>query len=87
MSVDGETRVWTPFPEWSITTRLDAAAHWQIVRRAVKCHRSQLSTLPDMDQLSDEQHRLFWGEPTLYRVYSFVNAGRSVEHDLFAGLR
>jgi LmbE family N-acetylglucosaminyl deacetylase len=76
-----------PFPDWSITTRLDAMAHWQTVRRAVKCHRSQLPTLPDMDQLSEEQHRLFWGQPTLYRVYSFVNAGRSVEHDLFAGLR
>jgi hypothetical protein len=44
-------------------------------------------TLPDMDQLSDEQHQLFWGQPTLYREYSFVNAGCSVEGDLFAGPR
>jgi LmbE family N-acetylglucosaminyl deacetylase len=87
MPVDGETREWTPFPDWSVTTRLDATAHWQIVRRAVKCHRSQLPTLPDMDQLSDEQHELFWGWPTLYRVYSFVNGGRGIEPDLFAGLR
>jgi hypothetical protein len=40
-----------------------------------------------MDQLTGEHHQLFWGQPTLYRVYSFVNGGRSVEHDLFAGLR
>ena len=87
MPVDDATREWTPFPEWSITTRLDATAHWQTVQRAVKCHRSQLPTLPDMDQLSDEQHQIFWGQPTLYRVYSFVNGGRKVERDLFAGLR
>ena len=61
MPVDGETREWTPFPEWSITTRLDATAHWQTVRRAVQCHRSQLPTLPDMDQLSDEQHQTLLG--------------------------
>jgi LmbE family N-acetylglucosaminyl deacetylase len=87
MPVDGETRRWTPFPEWSITTRLDARAHWQTVRRAVQCHRTQLPTLPDLDELSDEQHQMFWGQPTLYRVYSFVNGGRGVERDLFAGLR
>ena len=39
------------------------------------------------NQLSDEQHQFLWGRPTLYRVYSFVNGGRSVEHDLFTGLR
>jgi LmbE family N-acetylglucosaminyl deacetylase len=87
MPVDNETREWTPFPDWSITTRLDATAHWPIVRRAVQCHRSQLPTLPNMDQLSNEQQRIFWGQPTLYRVYSFVNGGRKVECDLFAGLR
>jgi|WetSurMetagenome_2_1015567.scaffolds.fasta_scaffold45141_2 LmbE family N-acetylglucosaminyl deacetylase len=87
LPVDGEMREWTPFPAWSISTRLDATAHWQTVRRAVKCHRSQRPTLPDMDQLSDEQHQLCWGRPTLYRVYSFVNGGREIEHDLFAGLR
>jgi len=87
MSIDGETREWTPFPEWSITTRLDATTYSQTVRRAVQCHRSQLPTLPDMDQFSAEQHQLFWGQPTLYRVYSLVDAGRGVEHDLFAGLR
>jgi LmbE family N-acetylglucosaminyl deacetylase len=58
--------VWTPFPEWSITTRPDTRADWQTVRRAVQCHRSQLPTLPDMDQLSDEQHRMLWGRATLY---------------------
>jgi LmbE family N-acetylglucosaminyl deacetylase len=87
MPVDGETRAWTPFPDWSITTRLDATPYWQTVRRAVQCHRSQLPTLPDLDQLTDEQHELFWGHPTLYRVYSLINAGRSVEDDLLAGLR
>jgi LmbE family N-acetylglucosaminyl deacetylase len=87
LPVDGVTREWTPFPDWSISARLDATAHWQVVRRAVQCHRSQLPTLPDLDQLSDEQHQALWGWPTLYRVYSFVNGDRAVEADLFAGLR
>lgn len=87
MDVDGVTRQHVGWPEWSITTRLDASAQWRTVVRAILCHRSQLSGFPDLTQLPDETNRDLWGYPTLYRVYSLVNGGRALETDVFAGLR
>jgi LmbE family N-acetylglucosaminyl deacetylase len=87
MDVDGVTRRPVPWPDWSITTRIDCADHWQTVRRAIACHRSQLASLKSFDNLDDEVHRLAWGQQEFYRAYSLVNSGREVEDDLFAGLR
>ena len=87
MPVDGEIRTSIPWPEWAITTRIDAEAHWPIVKRAAECHRSQMSAYPPLDSFSVETHQLLWGHPTLYRVYSTVNGGRAIEHDVFEGLR
>ena len=87
MDIDGVQREWVPWPDWAITTRLDATAHWETVKRAAACHVSQLAMLPPLDSLSVEQHQLFWGRPTLYRVHSFVNGGRAIETDVFEGLR
>lgn len=87
MDIDGVRRDWNPWPDWAITTRLDATAHWEVVKRAAACHVSQLAMLPPLDSLSVEQHQLFWGHSTLYRVHSFVNGGRAIETDVFEGLR
>lgn len=87
MDIDGVRRAWNPWPDWAITTRLDATAQWETVRRAAACHASQLAMLPPLDSLSVEQHQLFWGHSTLYRVHSFVNGGRAIETDVFEGLR
>ena len=87
MDIDGVRREWNPWPDWAITTRLDATANWETVKRAAACHVSQLAMLPPLDSLSAEQHQLFWGHPTLYRVHSFVNGGRVIETDMFEGLR
>lgn len=87
MDIDGVQREWNPWPDWSITTRLDASAHWETVKCAAACHTSQLAMFPPLDSLSAEQHQLFWGWPTLYRVHSFVNGGRAIETDVFEGLR
>jgi LmbE family N-acetylglucosaminyl deacetylase len=87
MDVDGVTRRQVGWPEWAITTRLDAEAHWRTVLQAILCHRSQLTGLPALDTLPEATHKQLWGWPTLIRAFSLVNGGRAVEPDLFAGLR
>ncbi len=87
MPVDGEERRAVPFPEWAITTRLDAEAHWRTAADAAYRHRSQMGIFPPADQLPEEVHKKLWGHPTLYRAYSLVNGGRRVEDDVFEGLR
>ncbi len=38
-------------------------------------------------ELPADRHAILWGKQTYYRVFSLVNGGRTVEGDLFAGLR
>lgn len=84
---DGVERRAVSWPDWSITTVLDATAHWRTVWSAVRCHESQLAGREALGELPEERHVELWGRPTLYRVWSLVNGGRDVESDLFAGLR
>jgi LmbE family N-acetylglucosaminyl deacetylase len=85
--VDGVERQATPWPEWMLTTRVDARAHWQAVWRAVGRHETQLAIYGRLHELTPEQHQVLWGEQHFCRVLSTVNGGRQLEHDLFAGLR
>jgi LmbE family N-acetylglucosaminyl deacetylase len=85
--VDGVEREARPWAEWSLTTHIDAAAHWQVVWRAVQRHATQLAIYGRLDELTEEQHRLLWGAQYFYRVLSTVNGGRARESDLFEGLR
>lgn len=87
LMVDGTWRQMIEWPAWQITTHIDAEAHWRTVVTAIQCHRSQLSTLPDLNAIPDETNQRIWGRPTLYRAYSLVNGSRKTEDDLFAGLR
>jgi LmbE family N-acetylglucosaminyl deacetylase len=87
MTIDGVGRRPVPWQEWAITTRLDTAAHWPEVWQAVACHRSQLPGYQRLKDLSPEQHQALWGNQGFYRVFSTVNGGRTIEYDLFAGLR
>jgi len=87
MNIDGVVRGAIPWEDWAITTRIDTAPYWRQVWQAVACHRSQLPDLERMNKLPEETHLKFWGCQTYYRAYSFVNGGRQVEDDLFAGLR
>lgn len=87
MPVDGEVRRAVPFPEWAITTRLDAETHWRTVAEAAYRHRTQMGIFPPANQIPEDVHKQLWGHPTLYRAYSLVNGGRRVEHDIFEGLR
>ena len=85
--VDGVERVATPWPDWSITTRLDARKLWPVVWRAVQCHRTQNAIYGNLANLTEAEHEQLWGTPAYYRVFSTVNGGRELETDLFAGLR
>ncbi len=85
--VDGVQRQATPWPEWMLTTRVDARAHWQTVWRAVGRHKTQLAIYGRLHELRPEQHQTLWGDQHFCRILSTVNGGRQVEQDLFAGLR
>lgn len=86
-TVDGVERRAVPWPDWAITTRVDARAHWERVWRAVGCHRSQMAIYGALEKLTPGEHQAMWGDQTFYRVFSRVNGGREVETDLFQGLR
>ena len=85
--VDGEERAVNPWPEWTLTTRIDARDHWQTAWRAIRRHETQLAMYHRLDELTDEQHATLWGDQHFCRVFSTVNSGRHRETDLFEGLR
>ncbi len=86
-TVDGEVREAVQWPEWSITTRIDAREYWPTVWKAIQYHKTQLPGYPALADVSDEHHENLWGLQSYYRVYSSVNGGRTPETDLFEGLR
>jgi LmbE family N-acetylglucosaminyl deacetylase len=87
MQIDGRERRAEGWPDWQITTRIDATKYWRTVWQAARCHQSQLPALRLLERVSDTQHEALWGSQTFYRVFSLVNGGRSAENDLFAGQR
>ena len=54
MSVDGVERGETAWPDWAITTRIDAWDYWRTVWQAVCCHRTQLYANQALEQVSEE---------------------------------
>jgi LmbE family N-acetylglucosaminyl deacetylase len=87
MTVDGIKRSVPGWADWAITTRIDTVDYWSQIWQAIICHRSQLSNYEALVQLPEERHRELWGIQEFYRAFSLVNSGRTVEYDLFAGLR
>ncbi len=85
--VDGVVRQATAWPDWSITTHVDARDSWRIVWRAVQCHKTQMSIYKNVASLTEDDQKVIWGTGEFYRVFSLVNGGRERETDLFAGLR
>lgn len=83
---DGHERQAVPFPDWAVTTRVDASDHWREAWQAIGCHQTQMQIFQGLEQLTDEQHNTLWGRQEFYRVFSLVNGGREVEEDLFAGI-
>lgn len=87
MQVDGVARQAVAWPDWAITTCIDARAHWSTALQAIKCHKTQLSSYGDLDRITEQQHMRLWAQTCIYRAFSLVNGGRLPENDLFAGLR
>ena len=86
-NIDGVERYHWGWPDWMITTTIDASAYWQTAWKAIQCHQSQLPGLPGLQEMPADLHRKVWGEGNYYRAYSLVNGGRARESDLFEGLR
>jgi LmbE family N-acetylglucosaminyl deacetylase len=87
MHIDGVERRGAGWPDWQITSWIDTLTSWRTVWKAVCCHRTQLPAYHLLERLPEEQHKALWGCQTFYRAFSLVNGGRTVEHDLFEGLR
>ncbi len=85
--VDDETREAIPWPNWSITTKINTAKYWRQVWEAVNCHQTQISIYNKLKSLSKQNHQILWGNQSFYRVFSTVNGGRVLEADIFEGLR
>jgi len=85
--VDGVERRAVPWPDWAVTTHIDTSPHWPTVWRAVSCHKTQMAIYGRLEHLPEEHHKAIWGVQEFYRVYSLVNGSRTVEHDIFEGLR
>lgn len=86
-TVDGVERQAVPWPDWAITTVIDASSFWSTVWQAVSCHDSQVTAYERLKDLSPDHHEALWGRQSFYRVFSRVNGGRSRETDLFEGIR
>ena len=84
--VDGILRRATPWPDWAITTEIDARSEWSTVWQAITCHESQVAGYGRLKALSPESHEALWGRQSYYRAFSRVNGGRTRETDLFEGI-
>lgn len=87
ITVDGVERRVVPWPDWAITTSLDASRVWRTVWRAVSCHKTQMAIYGKFEALTEHHQVALWGTQTFIRVFSSVNGGRAKETDLFEGLR
>jgi LmbE family N-acetylglucosaminyl deacetylase len=86
--VGDQMRGEVPWKEWMITTRIDMADHCKTAWRAIHCHQSQLATLGALAEMDEEAAAAVLAmQGTFYRAFSLVNGGRTVETDLFEGLR
>lgn len=87
MEIDGVTRKHQGWPDWEITTQVNAMPFIQKVSEAVQCHKSQLPGYGMLGESSAKEMATFFGKGSFYRVFSLVNGGRKIETDLFEGLR
>jgi len=87
MDIDGVTRHHVGWEDWAITTRLDNTQHLDKVQKAMLCHKSQLPGYGPMAGWTLAELAPIFGPGSFYRAFSLVNSGRTVETDLFEGLR
>ena len=87
MPVDGVDRSVVVWPDWVISARIDTSDCWSTVMKAILCHRTQYASLGEVERLPEESQKALRNPTTFYRAFSIVNGGRTVETDLFEGLR
>jgi LmbE family N-acetylglucosaminyl deacetylase len=87
MHIDGVERRAAPWPDWAITARIDCRAYWSTIWQAIACHRSQLPGYSRINEWAQTHDPALLGYQTYVRAFSLVNGGRTVESDLFEGLR
>ena len=87
MEIDGIVRVHVGWADWQITTRLNNKDYLDKFQKAMLCHKSQIPGYHPMDQWPLAELAKVFGTGYFYRVFSLVNGGRSVETDLFEGMK
>lgn len=83
MTIDGVERRASPWPEWSVSARIDARAYVAQVWDAVRAHRSQLAGYERLMALPAAEQQAIFGTQTFYRAFSFTSGGRQRETELF----
>jgi LmbE family N-acetylglucosaminyl deacetylase len=84
--VDSVERCPVPWPDWAVTTMIDARECSDTVWRAVRCHQTQTVRSSASDQSGVHRYRSLFGYERFYRAISLVNGGRQTETDLFEGI-
>jgi LmbE family N-acetylglucosaminyl deacetylase len=87
MTIDGQERRMVCWPDWAITTQVKTDAYIPQIWEAIACHRSQLPGYEAMMQMPAAQRQRLYAQQNFYRAFSLVNGGRTLEKDLFTGLR
>ncbi len=87
MHIDGVERRATGWEPWAVTTNIDTGEYWSQIWQAISCHQSQLPGYQALKELPEKQRKSLWKTEMYYRAFSLVNGGRTIEHDLFEGLR
>ena len=87
ITVDGVTRNHFGWEDWAVTTRIDTREYFDQTWQAILCHQSQLPGYGPLVELPRQTLLRFLSEGTFVRIFSLVNGGREIEHDLFQGLR
>ena len=86
--VDGVEREAHTWPEWQLVAA-DRHARVLADRSGRPCSATtrRSANYAKLGTLSPEHHEGLWGRGTFYRAFSTVNGSRTVETDLFEGLR
>jgi LmbE family N-acetylglucosaminyl deacetylase len=87
MTFDGVERTGVISPDWQVSALIQCGEHWHTVLDAILCHRTQAPTYRKLTDMPEDYHRQLVNCESYYRVFSLVNGGRALEHDLFEGLR
>jgi hypothetical protein len=87
MDFDGTLRTVVILPDWYASAWIKTGDQWEKVLNAILCHYSQSPTYSKLTSMPEAYHRALCDSDAYYRVFSRVNGGRTVEDDLFEGLR